>query len=81
VTRWIVRGCRAGDGSVIRLEARRFPSGWKSTHEALETFLERLTAAADKEILADAPPGPPVSRKRQRELDAVDKRLDAAGIR
>jgi hypothetical protein len=44
VTRWIVRGVRLRDGRVLKLEARRFPGGWGVTDEAIERFLEALTA-------------------------------------
>jgi hypothetical protein len=46
LTRWILRGAKAPDGTVIKLEARKFPGGWKVTEEAVERFLDRLTQAA-----------------------------------
>ena len=44
VSRWITKGARANSGSFVKLGAKRFPGGWKVTDEALEEFLERLTA-------------------------------------
>ena len=75
--RWIKTGFKAKDGKRIRLAARRYPGGWKTTREALSTFLSRLTFAAlgEPEPEADAPAATP-SRRRQRELQRVDGELD-----
>jgi hypothetical protein len=43
VTRWILKGCRASDGSQIKLRATRFPSGWRTTDQWVEDFLEAIT--------------------------------------
>jgi hypothetical protein len=80
LTRWITKGVRAANGSVVRLQARRFPGGWKVTAEALEEFLDKLTSAAlDESDPTQAPTVRP-SAQRQRVLEAIDRELDKAGI-
>jgi hypothetical protein len=80
LTRWITRGVRAADGSIVKLDARRFPGGWKVTDEALDLFLEALThAALGRPEPAEAPIRTP-SRRRAAELARVDRALDAARI-
>jgi hypothetical protein len=82
LTRWITRGVKTQAGSVIRLEARRFPGGWKVTSQAVDEFLDDLTRAA----LGDDPtPNPElsssrVSARRQRELARVEAELARAGF-
>src|SRR5262249_7477178 len=46
VARWITTGGRAADGSRIRLQAFRYPSGWRVTEEALAEFIDRLTQSS-----------------------------------
>jgi hypothetical protein len=66
VFRWATKGVRVGD-AVIKLEACRLGSAWKTSLEAVARFSARLTAAA---IPADttgptAPPAPtPAQRTR-----------------
>jgi hypothetical protein len=43
LTRWIKRGVRLSDGSVLKLAARRYPGGWTITDEAVDEFISRLT--------------------------------------
>ena len=78
VSRWLTTGVKVADNRFIRLEAIRFPSGWKVTREAIDVFLSRLTVVAPGE--AEEPAQAPTSRTRQAELDRVDRELDAAGI-
>jgi hypothetical protein len=78
LTRWILRGVRVADGTVIKLEARKFPGGWKVTEEAVEHFLDRLTSAA----LGDdsKPESIRPSMARQKELARVDVELASCGF-
>jgi hypothetical protein len=80
VTRWIMKGVRSASGAIIKLEARRFPGGWKVTTEAIDDFLDKLTAAA----LVRSPPGGPegveLSARRQRELARVRDQCAAKGM-
>ena len=41
--RWIQKGARAPDGTLVRLEAIRLGGRWMTTREALQRFAERLT--------------------------------------
>jgi hypothetical protein len=47
--RWILRGARSPDGSVVRLEAVRRPAGWLTSKQAVQRFLDRLTPRLDSE--------------------------------
>ena len=69
LTRWIVKGARAVDGTRIKLEARRFPCGWKVTDRAIERFLNRLTAAVLDQSEPDGTRAIPPSDQRQMELE------------
>ncbi len=76
LTRWIVHGVRVGPNQFIRLEAIRFPGGWKTTEEAIERFLRRLTAAALGEDEAEIEPAP-MTKTRRAELARVDAEISA----
>jgi hypothetical protein len=80
ITRWIVKGVRSADGGTVKLQARRFPGGWKVTAEAIEEFLSRLTNTALNETEPADIPTTTISARRQRELDRVDRDLDEARI-
>jgi hypothetical protein len=92
LTRWITKGVKTAAGWVIRLEARRFPGGWKVTEEAVDAFLDELTRAAlGSEPIPCASPNPNtspgssrsasrLSARRQRELDRVEAELTRAGF-
>jgi hypothetical protein len=43
LTRWIIQGVRLQDGERVRLQARRFPAGWRTTREWLDEFATSLT--------------------------------------
>jgi hypothetical protein len=79
VSRWITTGVKAADGTRVRLEAVRSPSGWKVSRDAVDAFLARLTALAlgDEAESAESADAP-VSAARQRHLDRVDRELDEA---
>lgn len=70
LTRWIMDGCKAVDGTVVKLEALRLGNRWVTSLEALDRFAERLThgaaAGCDK---------PKVATKSKR-ADKVEKELD-----
>jgi hypothetical protein len=78
--RHITKGVKLPNGDVVRLEGARLGGRWTTTVEAVERFMERLTTGA----LGDAPgsPTPPIrtTRQRRRELERIDRELDAAGI-
>jgi len=71
--RWTNEGTRG-----IRLEYTMIGSTRCTSLEALQRFFDRLTAAAE----ADQPQVPPatLSRSRQRQIEAAERRLAQAGI-
>jgi hypothetical protein len=69
VTRWIKRGVRLSDGSVLKLAARRYPGGWTVSDDAVNQFIDRLTA--------DRCGSPVASRVPNERVEAA---LDAAGF-
>jgi hypothetical protein len=76
LTRWILSGVRGPDGSRIRLEAIRRPSGWLTSREAVERFLTRLTPDLDTEpALRPETPG-----KRHRACEQAGRELEKLGI-
>jgi hypothetical protein len=82
VVKWVVVGRKAPDGRIIRLRATRFPSGWKILPEELEAFFAELTAArlgVEDPSEPSAPPAPTTAARR-RELERVDRALDAEGL-
>jgi hypothetical protein len=79
ITRWITKGIKAGDGSVVRLAARRFPNGWRVSREAIDEFLDRLTSAALDDIRpVEAPTA--ISRRRRREQERAEAQAVALGL-
>src|SRR5262245_48800337 len=41
--RWILKGARKSDGSLVRLEAIRFGNKWLTSRAAINKFCEELT--------------------------------------
>jgi len=70
--RWRTRGVHG-----IRLETRKLGHSRVTSMEAIERFSEAVTAAADGKTATIAAP---VTARRQRELDRVDRELSKAGI-
>jgi hypothetical protein len=74
--RWILSGCRAADGSRVRLAALRYGSRWLITRGALETFLRACAAG-----VADAPiVMPRTSGQRRRAAERAGEQLTSMGI-
>jgi hypothetical protein len=74
VLRWVLRGSRAPDGSLVRLEAVRLGGKWVTSREALQRFAEKLTPTFDNKPAE--PPRSPTARARAsaraaRELERV----------
>ena len=68
--RWRLRGVRGVKLETVLVGGRRFTS-----HEALERFIERTTAAANGE------PSPRrTNRQRQAAISQAERELDRAGI-
>src|SRR5262245_37394674 len=75
--RWILKGAKAPDGTLVKLEAVRLGGRWMTSRDAMQRFAERLTprSAPDAaEVAAPRPPG-----KRQRESDRAARELERAG--
>ena len=69
LTRHILRGVRLNDGTTLKLRAKRTPGGWHVSREAVDEFIDRLTA---DRCGTPAPPRTPDPR--------VEAALDAAGF-
>jgi hypothetical protein len=74
VFRWIVRGVKTPGGGVIKLEAIKVGSFWRTSMEAVGRFSARLTAAST----SDAPPPAPAPSPKQcrRAAEAASRRAD-----
>lgn len=70
--RWILKGTRGCRLATVTIGGRRYV-----TRETIEAFIEATTAAADRQSIPVAIP----SAKRQRAIDAANRKLDAAGIK
>src|SRR5262245_55659395 len=79
VIRHIVDGVRLPDGSRLHLEGWRLGGRWVTTAEAVERFVEGLTAR-HQACRWPAPPPTPASRTR-RERERVERELDELGIK
>jgi hypothetical protein len=70
-------GHPVGDGRFIRLKATRFPGGWRTTQEQIDTFLQAITAAhLGEEVEPEARP----TKARQAELSRVDAEIARLGL-
>jgi hypothetical protein len=76
VLRHILKGSRAPDGSVVRLEGLRLGGRWITTAEAIQRFAERLTPGFD------TPPAgrPPNPAPRSSSTAKANRELKAAGF-
>lgn len=68
IFRWATRGVRTSAGVVVRLEAIRLGSSWKSSLEAVSRFTEKLTSAS---LPSGAHPAQPAATPKQRSRDAA----------
>jgi hypothetical protein len=73
--RWILKGARAVDGSVVKLEGLRLGGRWVSTREALQRFAERLSLRFDTAEV----PNPRTPGQRQRASQRAAEELEKAG--
>jgi hypothetical protein len=74
--RWILKGARAPDGTLVKLEAIRLGGRWMTAREAIQRFAERLTPRLDPE------PGPTArtdSARRQAAARAAAE-LERRGV-
>ena len=81
VNKWITRGVKLPDKSILKLRAIRYPGGWSVSPDDLDQFLATLTAVALGEDAPESDSAPaPIAARRRRELDAVDRQLEADGL-
>jgi hypothetical protein len=78
--RWITKGVRSANGTVVRLEARRFPGGWKVADQAIEEFLDKLTDAALADVANIGQPPLRSAVHRHRDVIRAERELEEAGI-
>jgi hypothetical protein len=81
IWRWVCRGHRLPDGSVIKLEAAKLAGRWLTSRAALARFLERVTAASTPVPPSDPKPvaTPRSETRRRKAVDAATAKLIAAG--
>jgi hypothetical protein len=76
VWRWVLHGCRAADGQLVRLEALRLGSRWVTSKEAIQRWAERLTPAVDDKPLSP----PPTLKQRRKAAERAEKELERLGV-
>jgi hypothetical protein len=74
--RWIQKGVKTLDGSIVRLRASRLGSRWITSREAIAEFMEALTPRLDSTPVSTLR----TTGKRQRAAEAAGKRLEKIGI-
>ena len=78
--RHITKGVRLANGEVVRLEGARLGGRWITSVEAVQRFMERLTASALGDASRSNNSQLRTSTQRSRELERVDRALTAAGM-
>jgi Protein of unknown function (DUF1580) len=76
ILRWILRGSKAPDGTLVKLEAVRLGGRWLTSREALQRFSAKLTPSTDAE--APAPPRTPAMQSRASSRAAAE--LERIGV-
>jgi hypothetical protein len=80
IWRWVNRGHKLPDGSVLKLEAAKMAGRWLTSKPALGRFLERITAAS---IPQSEDTTPPVQARtvstRQKSSQRASAKLAAMG--
>ncbi len=79
IFRWITRGVRAANGTIVKLEAIRLGSSWRTSLEAVDRFSARLTEAAIP-TSPTPPPAPtptPTPKARNRAATKASEELGA----
>jgi hypothetical protein len=76
ILRWVLKGSKAPDGTLVRLEAARLGGRWLTSREALQRFSARLTPSPE----ADAQLYPRGPGKRRRTSDRAAAELEKLGL-
>jgi hypothetical protein len=74
--RWIFKGAKAPDGTLVKLEAIRLGGRWMTSREALQRFAERLTPRLDD----DPALAPRTNTRRQRASERAAADLERLGV-
>jgi hypothetical protein len=56
IWRWVNRGHKLPDGSILKLEAAKMAGRWLTSKSALARFMERITAASTPQSENTTPP-------------------------
>src|SRR6516164_8910058 len=70
ILRWVLRGAKAPDGTIVRLEGCRVGSRWLTSREALLRFSQRLTPSLGGDDRTA--PRSPARRRRASEQAAAE---------
>lgn len=77
VQRWILKGVRLPDGTMLRLEGRRIGGRWLTSVQAIERFIEAQTP----QIADSEPTSPPrTTKQRERAAERAGKELADLGV-
>ena len=71
ITRWIIKGAKAKDGTIVKLEAEKTPLRWLTSEGALARFAAALAGTAVKPTRSPA--------ERNRAAATAGKQLATAG--
>lgn len=74
--RWVLKGAKALDGTVVKLEAIRLGGRWITSREALQRFAERLTPSLDPRPA----PAPRTDARRRRAAERAAAELERRGL-
>jgi hypothetical protein len=77
IWRWILRGCRAPDGSIVRLDALKVGGHLCSSVQAFQRFCEQLSPDFNAALVV---PNVRTARQRQRSSARASRNLDRIGI-
>jgi hypothetical protein len=80
VLKWIRRGVKLPDGTILKLDAVKRPGGWTVRESDIREFLKQYADAAAGAPVPARGPVVVASARRRRELDLVDERLEAHGL-
>jgi len=76
ILRWVLRGAKAPDGALVRLEALRVGGRWLTSREAIQRFALRLAPNLDGNDL----PAPRTPGQRRRDDERAATELESKGI-
>jgi hypothetical protein len=74
--RWAIKGAKAPNGTIVRLEAMRLGGRWVTSREAIQRFMAALTPRLD------GGDGPCVrtATSRQRASESAQQKLEKLGM-